>query len=715
MPEQNGNKPENSKPPRRRRPARPAEPKETTGAAPAIAEAAPAAKPKPARNRKPNPPRPANQAGNGQNTPPAPAAAPAEKAPRKRGKPQKPATPTTAKSEPVKTPTKQEPKKSTPRGGRRPRPAAEKAAAPGQEIKTAAQLAAATPAPAAKTQTRRRGRKPANSKVRIIPLGGLGEVGKNVTVYECGADSFIVDCGMTFPDESMPGVDLVLPDFTYIVENQARIQGIVITHGHEDHIGAIPYLLKQVNLPLYGTRLTLGLVEGKLKEHGLLGKAKLNVMKPGDIVKFGCMSVEFINVNHSIPDACAFAIQTPAGTIVQTGDFKIDFTPISGDVINLSRFGELGSQGVMALLSDSTNVERPGSTPSERTVGGSFDKLFAGAEGKRILVATFSSNVHRVQQVIGAAVKYKRKVAVSGRSMENVVGKALELGYLDIPSGVLVDIDSIGKYPPDKMVIITTGSQGEPLSALTRMAMGDHRKVTVTENDCIIISATPIPGNEKLVTKVVNELMKLGAQVVYERMYDIHVSGHACQDELRMMIALTKPKFFMPVHGEYKHLKKHAELAISMGINPKNVFISDIGRVLETDGETMQFAGNVPAGKVLVDGLGVGDVGSVVLRDRKHLAEDGLIIVVTTIDAGSGKIIAGPDIVSRGFVYVRESEDMMAKTRTIAKDCIQKCVDNNTREWGTIKQRIKDEIGNYLWQRTKRTPMILPIVQEVHK
>lgn len=717
MPEQNGNKPENGRPPRRRRPARPVEPKENTGAAVAASDTPAPAKPKQNnRNRKPNPQRqqakPADQA--------TPSAATAETPPRKRGRPKKAATPpngadNTSKTTPAKTQAKQEPKKTTSRAGRRPRPAAEKAVAPGQEIKTAAQLATVAQAPAAKTQTRRRGKKSPGSKVRIIPLGGLGEVGKNVTVYECGNDSFIVDCGMTFPDESMPGVDLVLPDFTYILENHTRIKGIVITHGHEDHIGAIPYLLKQVNLPLYGTRLTLGLVEGKLKEHGLLNKAKLNVMKAGDIVNFGSMSVEFINVNHSIPDACAFAIQTPAGTIIQTGDFKVDFTPISGDIINLSRFGELGSQGVLALLSDSTNVERPGSTPSERTVGGSFDKIFAGAEGKRILVATFSSNVHRVQQIVGAAVKHKRKVAVQGRSMENVVTKALELGYLEIPSGVLVDIDAIGKYPPDKMVIITTGSQGEPMSALTRMAMGDHRKVTVTENDCIIISATPIPGNEKLVTKVINELMKLGAQVVYERMYDIHVSGHACQDELKLMIALTKPKFFVPVHGEFKHLKKHADLAMSMGIEAKNVFIGDIGKVMETDGETFQFAGNVTAGKVLVDGLGVGDVGSVVLRDRKHLAQDGLIIVVTTIEAGSGKIVAGPDIVSRGFVYVRESEDMMAKTRVIAKDCIQKCMESGTREWGVIKQRIKDDVGNYLWQRTKRSPMILPIVQEVHK
>jgi ribonuclease J len=550
--------------------------------------------------------------------------------------------------------------------------------------------------------------------LRIIPLGGLGEVGKNITVYECGNDAFLVDCGLTFPDESMPGVDLVIPDFTYVTQIKDRLRGIVITHGHEDHIGGLAYLFKNgVNVPVYATRLTIGLIEGKFKEHGLLDKARLNVISPGESVALGCMSVEFINVNHSIPDSCGFAITTPVGVIVQTGDFKIDFTPIKGDIIDLARFGELGGKGVLALLSDSTNAERPGSTPSERTVGESFDKLFQSHEKKRIIVASFASNVHRIQQIMDAAVKYKRKVAVSGRSMENVVSKALEIGYLDIPSGVLVDIDSVGKYPADKMVIVTTGSQGEPMSALTRMAMGDHRKVTVTPNDCIIISASPIPGNEKLVTRVINELLKLGADVVYEKMYDIHVSGHACQDELKMMMAMTKPKFFLPMHGEYKHLKKHAELARSMGIASQNIFIGDIGKIVETDGKTMRFGGSVPAGKTLVDGLGVGDVGSIVLRDRKHLAQDGLIIVVAAIDTASGQLLAGPDIVSRGFVYVRESEDMIGAAKKIARDCIQKCIDNNTREWGVIKQRVKDDVGDYLWQVTKRNPMILPVVQEI--
>ena len=573
-------------------------------------------------------------------------------------------------------------------------------------------------APAGRQQGRgqnRRGSKktPSGPVVRIIPLGGLGEVGKNITVYECQGDSFIVDCGMTFPDEGMPGVDLVIPDFTYVLENKDRIKGIVLTHGHEDHIGGLPFLLKQARIPLYATKLTLALIEGKLKEHGLLGKVKMNEVKPGDILKMGCMSVEFIGVNHSIPDACALAIQTPAGMVVQTGDFKVDFTPIVGDVIDLARFGALGSQGVLALLSDSTNAERPGYTPSERTVGVSFDKLFTQAEGKRIIVATFASNVHRVQQIVDAAVKHGRKVAVSGRSMENVVARALEIGYLDIPDGVLVEVDAVNRYPSGKMVIITTGSQGEPMSALTRMAMGDHRKVNIGRDDYIIISASPIPGNEKTVTRVINELLKLGAEVIYEKMYDVHVSGHACQDELKMMMALTKPKFFMPMHGEYKHLRKHADLAISMGIPEQNVYLGDLGQVVELSEDAIRHTSSVQAGKVLVDGLGVGDVGSIVLRDRKHLAEDGLIVVVTTIDRETGQIVSGPDIVSRGFVYVRESEDMIGRARDIARQTIQSCINNNTREWGVFKQRVRDDVSDYLWQMTKRNPMILPVIQEI--
>ncbi|MDR2908332.1 MAG: ribonuclease J [Oscillospiraceae bacterium] len=549
--------------------------------------------------------------------------------------------------------------------------------------------------------------------MRFIPLGGLGEVGKNLNVVESDGESFIIDCGLTFPDESMPGIDLVIPDFTYIIEHKDDIKAIFITHGHEDHIGALPYLLKQVKFPVYATRLTAALIEGKFKEHNLLGRVQLNVVKPGDTINLGKNSVEYINVNHSIPDACALALHTPAGVIVHTGDFKVDFTPIRGEIIDLARLGELGRQGVLCLLADSTNVERPGSTMSERIVGESFDKLFASHPDKRILVATFSSNVHRVQQIVDAAVKYGRKVAVQGRSMENVIGRALEIGYLDIPAGVLIDVDSVGKYMPNQIVIITTGSQGETMSALSRMAMGDHRKVTVGPGDCIIISATPIPGNEKLVTRVVNELLKLGAVVVYEKMFDVHVSGHACQDELKMMHALTKPKYFIPVHGEYKHLKKHKDLAIIMGMPPENALIADIGRVVEISEDGIAVVDTVTAGKVYVDGLGVGDVGSIVLRDRKHMAEDGLIVVVTTVDTRSGQILSGPDIVSRGFVYVRESEDMIGKARTIARESIRKCMEKNTREWGTLKQRVRDDLGDYFWQATRRSPMILPVIQEV--
>jgi len=549
--------------------------------------------------------------------------------------------------------------------------------------------------------------------VRIIPLGGMGEVGKNLTVIESAGESFIIDCGLTFPDETMPGVDLVIPDFTYVLEKRDQIKGIFITHGHEDHIGALPYLLKQVKFPVYGAKLAIALIENKLKEAGLLGKISLNVVGAGDVVKLEHNSIEYIRVNHSIPDAYAIAVHTPAGPIIHMGDFKIDFTPIDGEIINLARFGELGSKGVLALLSDSTNSELPGSSQSEKKVGEGLDKIFAQHLGKRILVATFSSNVHRVQQIMDAAAKYGRKVAVQGRSMSNVVSKALEIGALEIPSGILIDVDAAGKYPPEKIVIITTGSQGEPMSALTRMAMGDHRKVVVGPSDCIIISASPIPGNEKLVTKVINELLKAGAKVVYEKTFGIHVSGHACQDEQKTILALTKPKFFMPVHGEYKHLKRHAETAISMGIEPSRVLIADIGKVVEISGNSIGIVDTVPAGKVLVDGLGVGDVGSVVLRDRKHLAQDGLIVVVTTVNGDTGEILSGPDIVSRGFVYVRESEDMIGRARAIARDSIERCMKENAREWNLLKQRVRDDLGDYFWQMTKRNPMILPVIQEV--
>ncbi len=572
----------------------------------------------------------------------------------------------------------------------------------------------------AKTSSGTRGRRSAakgekKQAVRIISLGGLGEIGKNVTVYESGNDMFVVDCGLAFPEADMPGVDLVIPDFTYLVKNKDKLRGVVITHGHEDHIGALPYLLKELSVPLYGTRLTLGLVEGKLKEHGLLSRTKLHIISPGDVVKMGCMSVEAIRVNHSIPDAVAFAVHTPAGVIVHTGDFKIDYNPIEGEVIDLGRFGELGKQGVLALLQDSTNVEKPGSTPSESKVGESFNTLFARGENKRIIVASFSSNIHRVQQIVDLCHKLGRKMAVSGRSMINVVTKAIELGYLHVPEGLLIDIDAIRRYPASKITIITTGSQGEPMSALTRMASGDHRQVQVTEDDMIIISATPIPGNEKLVGRVVNELLKLGADVVYEKMYEVHVSGHACQDELKLMMNLVRPKFFIPVHGEYKHLRKHADLAVAMGIPEKNVHISQIGEVMELDGQTLKVTGTVPSGQVLVDGLGVGDVGSIVLRDRKHLAEDGLIILVAAIDGNTGALLSGPDIVSRGFVYVREAEDLMNETRRIAKKTIDECRAGNIREWGTIKNRLRDDVGGFLFQKPRRSPMILPIIQEIRQ
>ena len=564
-----------------------------------------------------------------------------------------------------------------------------------------------------RTSQKKQPREVRYAPVKFTALGGLNEIGKNLYVYECCNDMFIVDCGLAFPDEDMPGVDLVVPDFTYLEKNKDRFRGIVITHGHEDHIGALPYLLKKVNVPIYGTRLTLGLVEGKLKEHNLLSQASLNVVEPRQNVRMGCMSVEFIRVNHSIPDACALAIHTPAGVIVHTGDFKVDYTPIEGGIIDLARFGELGNRGVLALMSESTNAERPGYTKSERSVGESFKNLFNSAEGKRIIIATFSSNIHRIQQIIDQAIIHDRKVAISGRSMQNVIAKAVELNYVRIPEGMLIDIEDVNKYPPEKLVICTTGSQGEPLSALSRMSSGDHRQVTITPMDFIIISATPIPGNEKLVTKVVNELMKQGAEVIYASMYEVPVSGHACQDELKMMISLTKPKFFIPIHGEYKHLKKHSKLAIGMGIPEDHIFIADLGQVLETDGDEMKFKGTVPSARVMVDGSGVGDVGSVVLRDRKHRAEDGVMIIVATIDRVTGNVLAGPDIVSRGFVYVRESEALLDEAKQLMKQVMDNCRDRNIREWGNIKSAMRDALSDYIYSKTKRSPMILPIIMEV--
>ena len=548
--------------------------------------------------------------------------------------------------------------------------------------------------------------------VRIIPLGGLNEIGKNMTVFECSNDMFILDCGLAFPDADMPGVDIVIPDFTYVERNREKIRGIVITHGHEDHIGGLAYLLKKINVPVYATRLTIGLIEGKLKEQGLSGKVNLNIVEPKKTVKMGCMAVEFIKVNHSIPDSVGMAVHTPAGVIVHTGDFKVDYSPIDGKIIDLARFGELGSRGVLALMADSTNAERPGYTHSERTVGDSFDKLFQKGEGKRIIIATFSSNIHRVQQIVNCAARYDRKVAVFGRSMINVINTAIELGYLDVPDGIFIDIEMMNRYESERIVLITTGSQGEPMSALTRMAMNDHKKVNITPMDFIIISATPIPGNEKFVTRVVNELMKSGAEVVYEAMYEVHVSGHACQEELKLMQALTKPKFFIPVHGEYKHLKKHADLALQLGMPRENVIIAEIGNVIETDGSTMKVVSQVPAGRVLVDGLGVGDVGSIVLRDRKHLAQDGLIIIVIGIEKRSNEIVAGPDIISRGFVYVRESEELMVEARALLADTLNNCSASELREWNSLKGKLRDSLSDYIYEKTKRSPMILPIIME---
>lgn len=549
--------------------------------------------------------------------------------------------------------------------------------------------------------------------IRIIPLGGLGEVGKNITLYEYDGDMILVDCGMTFPDEDTPGIDSVIPDFTYVLENRDKIKGLVVTHGHEDHIGAIPYLLKNFNVPIYATRLTDGLIAGKLKEHKLLGDAKLNEVKAGQTITLGKFSVEFIHVNHSIPDAVGFAISCGAGTVVHMGDFKIDTTPIDDYVIDIARFAELGKKGVLAMLSDSTNTERPGYTSSERLVGESFSNLFKKAEGHRIVVATFSSNIHRIQQIIDEAARCKRKVAVSGRSMINVVSVASELGYLNVPSGVLVDIDTIKNYAPHELVVITTGSQGEPMSALSRMAASEHRQVEIAPGDMIIISATPIPGNEKLVSRVVNELMKRGANVVYEKMYDVHVSGHACQEELKLMLSVVKPQYFIPVHGEQKHLYKHAQLAYAMGMEYNNVVIGANGNVFEVSNSGIKCRETVPAGRVLVDGLGVGDVGSIVLRDRKHLAEDGIIVVNVAIDSITREVVSGPDIVSRGFVYVKESDELMAQLDNVVCNVLENCYVLGVKDWNTIKTRIKDGVAKFLYNKTHRSPMVLPIIMEV--
>ena len=633
------------------------------------------------------------------------------------------------KAEPKKTPAKKaEPKKAqekAPAAGKKKAEGSRRASGKGGRkasapaiSQTAAQVQAikaqqeAQEKRAARKGRGSRSKKAQKPPIKVYFLGGLNEIGKNFTLYECQGDMVIVDCGLSFPDEDMPGVDSVIPDFAFVEKNRERIRGVVITHGHEDHIGAVPYLMKKLNVPVYGTALTIGLIEGKLKEHNL-SSANLHVTPAGSHIQLGCMDVELIHVNHSIADAVALAIHSPAGTIVHTGDFKIDMTPAEGAMIDLCRFAELGKEGVLALLADSTNAERPGYTQTEQTVNNSLDSLFMRAEGKRIIVATFASSISRVQMIINCAVKYGRKVALSGRSMVNVMGIASELGYLHIPDGVLIDLNLINRYEPGQLVLITTGSQGEPMSALTRMAFSDHRQVAINPNDFIIISARPIPGNEKTVGAVVDELLKQDCTVIYESMYDVHVSGHACQEELKMMQALTKPKYFIPVHGEQKHLRKHAGLAMAMGMPRENIFIGDIGNVLELSDEHMKQLPDVPAGDVLVDGLGVGDVGSIVLRDRKHLSEDGLIVAVCSIDAQSGKVVSGPDIVSRGFVYVRESEALMDEARDLVYNTLEECAREHVRDWSGMKQRIKDELSRFLYQKTRRSPMILPIIMEV--
>ena len=550
-------------------------------------------------------------------------------------------------------------------------------------------------------------------KVRISFLGGMNEIGKNMTLYEYKNDMFIVDCGLAFPTAELPGVDLVIPDFTYVINNQDRIRGIIVTHGHEDHIGGLAYLLKKVNIPVYATKLTIGLIKGKLEEHGLLNKVKLVEIKPRDNITLGSFNIELIHVNHSIPDAVGLAIRCPAGIIIQTGDFKIDTTPVDGDMIDLPRFAEYGKKGVLALLSDSTNAERPGCTMSEKNVGESFELLFRKAKNKRIIVATFASNIHRVPQIIDVANARGRKVAVIGRSLENLVKVGEELGYLNVPKNILIPIDTIKNYPDDKLVIITTGSQGEPMSALTKMAFGEHRKVTITPNDYVIISATPIPGNEKMVGGVVNALMKRGVEVIYEKMYEVHASGHACQEDLKLMIGLVKPKYFIPVHGEQKHLMKHAQLARAMGIDEKNIYIAEIGETIELTETYIKKVGTVTAGDVYVDGLGVGDVGNVVLNDRKRLSQDGIIIVVATIDAHGGYVVSGPDIVSRGFVYVKDNEELMNAARDLACRVIDEQYDSKYHDWNSVKTKVRDEISRLMYEKTKRSPMILPIFMEI--
>ena len=548
------------------------------------------------------------------------------------------------------------------------------------------------------------------SKLKIIPLGGLEQIGMNITAFEYEDSIVVVDCGLSFPADDMLGIDLVIPDVTYLLDNVDKVKGFVITHGHEDHIGALPYILKQLNVPIYATRLTMGIIENKLKEHNLLNNTKRKVVKFGQSINLGVFRIEFIKTNHSIVDAAALAIYSPAGIVVHTGDFKVDYTPVFGDAIDLQRFAELGKKGVLALMCDSTNAERPGFTASERTLGKTFDTIFAEHKNTRIIIATFASNVDRVQQIINSAYKYDRKVVVEGRSMVNIIDTASGLGCLDIPENTLISVEQLKNYPDEKTVIITTGSQGESMAALSRMAQNTHRKISVGAGDTIIFSSSPIPGNEKAVTKIINELLRKGAEVIFQ---DAHVSGHACQEEIKLIYTLVKPKYAIPVHGEYKHLKAHANIAMELGIDKENVFILSSGDVLELNEESAKVTGSVPVGDILVDGLGVGDVGNIVLRDRQHLAEDGIMVVVLALDSAAGYLVAGPDIVSRGFVYVKESDELMEEARECMYEAVNNCLDRGITDWGKIKNAIKDSLGDYVWKKTKRRPMILPVILEV--
>ena len=553
-------------------------------------------------------------------------------------------------------------------------------------------------------------KKEKKGKLRIIPLGGLEQIGMNITAFEYEDSIVVVDCGLAFPEDDMLGIDLVIPDVTYLKDNASKVKGFVITHGHEDHIGALPYVLKEINLPVYATKLTMGIIENKLKEHNLLRSTKRKVVQHGQSINLGKFRIEFIKTNHSIQDASALAIYSPAGVVVHTGDFKVDYTPVFGDVIDLQRFAEIGKKGVLALMSDSTNSERRGFTPSERTVGIAFDHIFAEHQNTRLIIATFASNVDRVQQIINSAYKYGRKVVVEGRSMVNIIATASELGYLNVPENTLIEIDEMKNYPPEKMVLITTGSQGESMAALSRMAADVHRKVTIQPNDTIIFSSNPIPGNEKSVSRVINELSSKGAEVIFQ---DTHVSGHACQEELKLIYSLVKPKYAIPVHGEYRHLKANSEIAKSLGIPKENIFIIQSGDVLELDDESAKVVDKVHTGAVLVDGLGVGDVGNIVLRDRQHLAEDGIIIVVLTLERRTNRLLAGPDIVSRGFVYVRESEQLMEDARRAVSDALDKCLGGRHTDWNKIKLVIRDAMNDYIWKKTKRKPMVIPIIMDV--